>query len=236
MPISKPLPGSFGKLVKVGFLSVCIATPMATCLAESYSSTQNGSFELAAVKGARSHQMRQRNLSRHIQKIYRVNPRKADTIVNAAFDSGARYNVTPELILAIIAVESTFRARAVGPKGSRGLMQVLPRAHPRKIREIGGAHALFDPNKNIRTGARILSDYLRKSGGNLRNGLLRYNGSYGTRSRYADKVLRVYSRLRKINRGTQTSMRSVPVTTDSSSLIALASATSVVNPNGSQSY
>ncbi|MEZ5583206.1 MAG: lytic transglycosylase domain-containing protein [Candidatus Competibacteraceae bacterium] len=76
-------------------------------------------------------------------------------------------------------------------------MQVLPRSHPRKIREIGGASALFDPSKNIHTGSRILSDYLRKSGGNLRNGLLRYNGSYGTRSRYADKVLRVYNRLKK---------------------------------------
>ncbi|MEE4379085.1 MAG: lytic transglycosylase domain-containing protein [Candidatus Competibacteraceae bacterium] len=236
MPISKPLPGSFGKLVKVGFLTVCIATPMATCLAESHSSTQNGSFELAAVKGARSHQMRQRNLSQYIQKTYRVRARKADTIVNAAFNSGARYDVAPELILAIIAVESTFRAQAVGPKGSRGLMQVLPRAHPRKVRAIGGVKALFDPNKNIRTGSKILSDYLRKSGGNLRKGLLRYNGSYGTRSRYADKVLRVYSRLKKINRGTQTSMRSMPVTVDPTSLVALAAATTTVGSNGSQSY
>jgi len=234
MSISKPVLNTFSRLTATGFLALFIVTTMATCLADPFSSSASkSSLELAAAQSARG------NLSKYIQKTYRVRARKADTIVNAAFRSSQRYdNVSPELILAIIAVESTFRARAVGPQGSRGLMQVLPRAHPRKIRDIGGVHALFDPNKNIRTGSKILSDYLRKSGGNLSNGLLRYNGSYGTRSRYARKVLRVYNRLKKVTRGsgTKTSLRSVPVNTTLSSLTALASATSVLDPNGSQSY
>jgi len=137
-------------------------------------------------------------LSGHIQSRYRVPDHKAQRIVAEAIRSGDTHGVDPELILAIIAVESTFKERAVSRVGARGLMQVMPGAHPHKIREIGGTHALFDPAKNIHTGSRILSSYLDDHSGNLRRALLSYNGSLGTRSSFPDKVMRIYRDLRRV--------------------------------------
>lgn len=138
-------------------------------------------------------------LIKHIRKKYQVSKSRASTIVTAVFRSSAQHGLEPELILAIIAIESTFQARALSVKGARGLMQVMAKAHPKKVKEIGGIPALFNPQKNIHTGARILADYLKMSRGNLRKALLRYNGSHkNPNSRYADKVLYVYQEIKKV--------------------------------------
>jgi soluble lytic murein transglycosylase-like protein len=138
-------------------------------------------------------------LSGHIQSRYQIPDHKAQQIVAAAIRSGETHQVEPELILAIIAVESMFKERAISRMGARGLMQVMPGFHSRKIREIGGSQALFDPAKNIHTGARILADYLDNQSGNLRRALLSYNGSLNLRrSAYPEKVMRVYRDLQQV--------------------------------------
>jgi soluble lytic murein transglycosylase-like protein len=137
-------------------------------------------------------------LSEHIQSRYQIPDYKARQIVAAAIYSGETHGVAPELILAIIAVESTFKERAISRMGARGLMQVMPGSHSRKIREIGGTHALFDPAKNIHTGAQILASYLDNHSGNLRRALLSYNGSlYLRRSNYPEKIMRIYRDLQR---------------------------------------
>lgn len=138
------------------------------------------------------------SLSRHIQHKYRIPAYKANQIVQEAIDNGRRHGLDPELILALIAVESTFKERAVSRVGARGLMQVMPGSHRRKVSEIGGSHALFDPVKNIHVGSRILVKYLDAHSGNLRRALLSYNGSLGTRSSFPDRVMRVYRDLRRV--------------------------------------
>jgi len=138
-------------------------------------------------------------LAEYIKAQYGVSARKAVAIVTEAFRHGMEFDLDPELILAIIAVESTFTETAVGPGGARGLMQVLANSHPQKIKEIGGAYALFDPQKNIRTGAKILDSCLEESSGNVKRALLRYNGNKNPRAPYADKVLRVYSALKRVS-------------------------------------
>jgi soluble lytic murein transglycosylase-like protein len=138
------------------------------------------------------------SLSQHIQRKYKVPEYKANQIVQAAVINGKRHQVEPELILAIIAVESTFKERAVSRVGARGLMQVMPGSHRSKIREIGGSHALFDPGKNIHTGSRILVNYLDAHSGNLRRALLSYNGSLGTRSSFPDRVMRIYRDFQRV--------------------------------------
>ncbi len=138
------------------------------------------------------------HLSQHIQRKYRVPEDKATQIVREAVQNGDRHQVEPELILAIIAVESTFKERAVSRVGARGLMQVMPGSHRGKIRDIGGSHALFDPAKNIHTGSRILVSYLNAHSGNLRQALLNYNGSLGTRSSFPDRVMRIYRDLQRV--------------------------------------
>jgi len=139
------------------------------------------------------------SLSRHIQRKYNVPASKADRIVAEAIRNGERHQMEPELILAIIAVESTFKERAVSRVGARGLMQVLPGSHARKMREIGGSHQLFDPVKNIHTGSRILVSYLNAHSGDLRRALLSYNGSlHLRRSSFPDKVMRIYRDFRSV--------------------------------------
>lgn len=137
-------------------------------------------------------------LSQHIQRTYKIPEQNATRIVQEAIKSGDRHQLAPELILAIIAVESTFRERAVSRVGARGLMQVMPGVHRNKVRDIGGTRALFDPAKNIHTGAQILVDYLNNHSGDLRRALLNYNGSLGSRSSYADRVMRIYQDFQRV--------------------------------------
>ena len=143
-------------------------------------------------------QAKMNRLSGHIQSKYRVSEAKARRIVEEAIRNAERHRLEPELILAIIATESTFRERAVSRVGARGLMQVMPRPHADKVQEIGGAHQLFDPAKNIHIGSRILVKYLDAHSGNLRQALLKYNGSLGAKSRFPDRVLRVYRDLKRV--------------------------------------
>lgn len=143
-------------------------------------------------------QRKMARLSGHIQRKYQLPDHKARHIVAEAIRSGEVHRIDPELILAIIAVESTFKERAVSRVGARGLMQVMPGAHSRKVREIGGTQALFDPAKNIHTGSRILASYLDDHSGNLRRALLNYNGSLGTRSSFPDKVMRIYRDFQRV--------------------------------------
>lgn len=152
----------------------------------------------AATANVLAQQRRIDRLSAHIQNRYGVANEKARSIVDAAIRSAETHQLEPELLLAIIAVESTFNERAVSRVGARGLMQVMPGPHSDKVREIGGRQALFDPSKNIHTGAQILVEYMSNQSGNLRRALLRYNGSLNRpRSSYPDKVMRVYNDLRR---------------------------------------
>lgn len=135
----------------------------------------------------------------HIHRTYRLPRQVTIDIVTEVALNAREYDLQPELLLAIIAVESTFRDDAVSPVGALGLMQVLPSAHPEKIDEIGGVEALFDPRKNIATGTLILQEYLNLSRGNLRRALLRYNGSLGIPgSPYANRVLDHYRTFRNV--------------------------------------
>lgn len=196
--------------LKSGLLCAVIFMPPATL---ANSSETVGGEELATattaseVKAPRSRvatntsvtQSRIDQLSSHIQRRYKVSEPSARRIVAEAIRSGQRHQLEPELILAIIAVESTFKERAVSRAGARGLMQVMPGHHRDKVQEIGGTQALFDPAKNIHIGSRILANYLDDHSGDMRRALLKYNGSlHLRRSSYADKVMRVYRDLRRV--------------------------------------
>jgi soluble lytic murein transglycosylase-like protein len=90
----------------------------------------------------------------------------------------------PDLVLAIIEVESRFDPWAVSPVGAVGLMQVMP-FWPKQL---GIDNQLVRAAANIRIGCEILRFYLRREAGNWRKALARYNGSIG-RNAYAERVL-----------------------------------------------
>jgi soluble lytic murein transglycosylase-like protein len=76
----------------------------------------------------------------------------------------------PTLILAVMAVESSFNPFAQSPVGAQGLMQVLTRVHDDKYEAFGGNHAAFDPVSNLRVGVQVLKDCIARAG-SLHDGL-----------------------------------------------------------------
>jgi len=96
-----------------------------------------------------------------------------------------RVNVPPELVLAVMDVESRFDRYAVSYAGAVGLMQVMP-FWPL---ELGmDNEELIRIPENVRMGTTILGYYLRKERGNYTRALQRYNGSLG-RPTYSDLVI-----------------------------------------------
>ena len=100
-----------------------------------------------------------------------------------------RANLDPELVLAIIHVESNFDRFAISSAGARGLMQIMPFW----LKEIGRPEDnLFDVATNLRFGCTILNIYLKREKGNKYRALARYNGSVGKRW-YPSSVFNVLS-------------------------------------------
>ncbi|WP_444984679.1 lytic transglycosylase domain-containing protein [Halomonas mongoliensis] len=99
-------------------------------------------------------------------------------------------NLPPEMVLAVIQVESAFRADAVSSAGAVGLMQIMPFW----IRELGlPADDLMDPWRNLRYGTTILAHYLAVERGDFTRALARYNGSLG-QTWYPERVMRAWQR------------------------------------------
>ncbi|MDQ1342412.1 MAG: hypothetical protein QG571_1030 [Pseudomonadota bacterium] len=104
-----------------------------------------------------------------------------------------RVDVPPELVLAVMDVESRFDRYAVSSAGAVGLMQVMP-FWPGEL-GMSNEQLIRIPD-NVRMGTTILGYYLRKERGNYQRALQRYNGSLG-RPTYSDLVIdRLLSRWR----------------------------------------
>src|SRR5690606_5057031 len=87
-----------------------------------------------------------------------------------------RAGLKPDLVLALIEVESRFDRFAISRAGAQGLMQVMPFWK----NEIGRPNDnLTDLLTNLRYGCQILKFYMDKENGNWMHALARYNGSYG---------------------------------------------------------
>ncbi|MCX7058774.1 MAG: transglycosylase SLT domain-containing protein [Proteobacteria bacterium] len=100
-------------------------------------------------------------------------------------EHGVELLLTPELVLAVIDVESHFNRYAVSRAGAVGLMQVMP-FWPRQL---GIDNRLFGSVEfNIRVGCEILGYYMNAEHNDYRKALARYNGSRGRRE-YPDLVL-----------------------------------------------
>jgi len=99
----------------------------------------------------------------------------------------SRVKLQPELILAVIEVESHFNSYAISTAGAQGLMQVMPFW----LDEIGRpGDNLINMKTNLRMGSTILKYYMDMEKHDLHKALARYNGSRGSRV-YSNKVLKV---------------------------------------------
>jgi soluble lytic murein transglycosylase-like protein len=101
-----------------------------------------------------------------------------------------RAKLEPELVLALIHVESNFDRFAISSAGAQGLMQIMPFW----LDEIGRPEDnLFDIDTNLRFGCTILNIYLKRERGDMRKALARYNGSVG-KNWYPARVYKALSR------------------------------------------
>lgn len=125
-----------------------------------------------------------------LQKDYDLSRREARVLVASVFTHAVRAKIAPDIILGVIKVESRFDTDAVSSHGAQGLMQVMPNVHRKLIAEHGrSVKDLKRIDFNIKIGSLIFQRALKRSRGNLHSALLRYNGSFGTQSRYAAHVL-----------------------------------------------
>ena len=111
----------------------------------------------------------------------RLKPRVKDpgerlAILKTVHYEAQRAELDPELVLAVIDVESRYDRFAISSAGAQGLMQIMPFW----LNEIGRPDDnLFSISTNIRLGCTILKYYLNMEKGNLARALARYNGSVG---------------------------------------------------------
>ncbi len=104
-------------------------------------------------------------------------------ILTSAHREATRADLPPEMVLAVIDIESAFDPFAVSSAGAQGLMQVMP-----FWREELGRRRLVDVHDNLLMGCTILRFYFEKERGDWTRALARYNGSLG-RTEYSQKVL-----------------------------------------------
>ncbi len=123
---------------------------------------------------------------------YVKDPDRRLRLLRKIHSAARQTDLQPELVLAVIEVESHFNHYAVSPVGAQGIMQVMPFWK----NEIGRPEDnLIDLDTNLRYGCTILKHYLERSDGRLAEALARYNGSYGS-YRYAAKVMDAWERWR----------------------------------------
>lgn len=145
----------------------------------------------------------QRKLAAHLARRFQVAADDAGVAVFAAYHAARDVGLDPLLVLAMIAVESSFNPEATSSMGAKGLMQIIPRFHLAKLEPHGGEDAVLDPESNVAVGARILQEYVYRLG-SLEAGLQQYNGASRDESgQYTLKVLAERSRLERVLHRTQ---------------------------------
>lgn len=137
-----------------------------------------------------------------ISRRYRVAPEPISRLVQEAWQVGERSGLDPTLILAIMAVESSFNPFAQSTVGAQGLMQVMTKIHDDKYEAFGGNHAAFDPVTNLRVGVQVLKECIARAG-SLEAGLRYYVGAANLEDDggYAGKVLAEQNNLRRVAAG-----------------------------------
>jgi len=124
------------------------------------------------------------DMSRRLARQVR-DPEERIEILTLVHYEASRVELPPELILAVIEVESNFDRYAISVAGAIGLMQIMPFW----LDEIGRPDDnLLHVDTNLRYGCTILRYYYDKEKGDLRRALGRYNGSLGKR-KYPNKVI-----------------------------------------------
>lgn len=119
----------------------------------------------------------------------KVSEDKAQRIVDHAYQFAQDQKVDPLVVLAMMKIESGFRAKVCSREGACSIMQIIPRYHKAKIK----GRDLNKIEVSIDVGTQILREYLNLSGNSLHKALNRYSGGGG--KSYYNKVAVVHKKL-----------------------------------------
>lgn len=144
----------------------------------------------------------QASLAHWLSKKYRVAPEPVSALVAEAYQLSETSKLEPTLILAVMAIESSFNPFAQSAVGAQGLMQVMTKVHTEKFDGFGGNLATFDPVSNLRVGVKVLKDCIDRAG-SIAGGLKFYVGAglQNDDGGYATKVLAEQQRLKQVAAG-----------------------------------
>lgn len=182
-----------GSKSRFGSNEASVFAPLPASIVSNRERQGHTDTEVMQVEEARYHA-----LSEFVAKRYRVSQGAAFDLVTVAHRAGRQLQLDPLLIIAVIAIESRFNPIAESRAGAKGLMQIIPKYHGDKLEEFGGEQAVFEPEANIHVGARILKEYLRRTG-NLGIALQMYAGALDdNEDQYTRKVLNERHRLQQV--------------------------------------
>jgi soluble lytic murein transglycosylase-like protein len=191
---SDPAPAPAPIVVAVAATDRAAALPVAATEAHAVArATAADPRELTGQQSAVAHWLARR---------YKVAPEPISRLVKEAWNVAPRVGLDPTLILAIMAVESSFNPFAQSSVGAQGLMQVMTRVHNGKYERFGGILAAFDPVTNLKVGVQVLKECIARAG-SVEAGLRYYVGAANqpTDGGYAGKVLAEQNHLRDVAGG-----------------------------------
>jgi hypothetical protein len=193
---------------------VVAAAPVAPVVPTAKTTAEAVAVETTHLRDAHAtlgNSKQQQYVTNWLSKRYRVAGDAANMLVSTAYLTAHELKLDPLLILAVMAIESGLNPFAESSMGAKGLMQVMAKVHHDKFEEVGGPQAALNPVANIRVGALILKDYVKRTG-SVEGGLKTYVGAANMESDsgYGAKVIAELNLLRQVAKG-----KNVPVRTRS---------------------
>jgi hypothetical protein len=190
-----------------------LSLPLAEAIDEDPDDTNAEAVDRATATDPRDLPTDQANIAMWLSRKYRVAPEPISALVVEAFEIGPRNRIDPTLILAVMAIESSFNPFAQSTVGAQGLMQVRTKIHTEKYDDFGGDMAAFDPIANLRVGVAVLKEAISRNG-SVEAGLRQYVGAAnsGEDGGYIVKVLVEQQRLQEVALGRLVSVASVKPT------------------------
>jgi len=133
---------------------------------------------------------------------YHTAPSVLATLIVEADKLSKTYKLSPNLIIAVMAIESNFHPYIQSEAGAQGLMQVMPAIHAKRYEKFGGKSSFIDPLVSLKVGAEILRDCVKLKGSET-EALRFYFGGGEASDAYIEKVRAEQQRLNLVAAGKQ---------------------------------